>query len=105
VVRDTYLNGGGTLYPSDLDNVIGKRLKRDMPSGAVVTNQALEDRPILKKGDLVTILAENGRLVVRAKGTTMEKGKVGDTIRVKNVSSGREVMGKVLNSSTIAVHF
>jgi flagella basal body P-ring formation protein FlgA len=43
-------------------------------------------------------------LVVQGKGTALEKGKVGDLVRVKS-PSGKEVIGKVTGNDTVAVEF
>lgn len=104
-VRETYMNGKGTDYPPSEEDVVGKALRRDVPANTVVTGQMLESRVVVKRGDIVTIIAENNRLVVQAKGKTVEKGSVGETIRVKNISSGKELMAKVINSSTVKVEF
>jgi flagella basal body P-ring formation protein FlgA len=104
-VRETYMNGKGSGYPASIDDVVGKVLKRDVPANTLVTDQILEDRVVLKRGDVVTIVAESDKLVVRAKGKTVEKGRVGDVIRVKNIASGKEVMAKVVSSSSVKVEF
>lgn len=105
VVRETYMNGKGLGYPASIEDVVGKVLKRDVPANTLVTDQILEDRVVVRRGDTVTIIAETDKLVVRAKGKTVDKGRVGDVIRVKNIASGKEVMAKVVNSSSVKVEF
>jgi flagella basal body P-ring formation protein FlgA len=105
VVRETYMNGKGVGYPASMEDVVGKVLKRDVPANTLVTDQILEDRIVLKRGDMVTIIAESDKLVVRAKGKTVDKGRMGDVIRVKNIASGKEVMAKVVSSSSVKVEF
>ncbi len=104
-IRETYMNGKGADYPPSEEDVTGKALKRDVPASTIITGQMLESRVVVRRGDVVTIIAENTRLIVRSKGKTVEKGCVGDTIRVKNISSGRELMAKVINSNTVKVEF
>jgi len=105
VVRETYMNGKGVGYPASMEDVVGKVLKRDVRANTLVTDQILEDRIVLKRGDMVTIIAESDKLVVRAKGKTVDKGRMGDVIRVKNIASGKEVMAKVVSSSSVKVEF
>jgi flagella basal body P-ring formation protein FlgA len=50
-------------------------------------------------------VVENKKLMVRAKGKAMEKGRVGESIRVKNTLSEKEVFGKVVDDNTILVKF
>lgn len=104
-IRETYMNGKGADYPPSEEDVTGKALKRDVPANTIITGQMLESRVAVRRGDVVTIIAENSRLIVQSKGKIVEKGCVGDTIRVKNISSGRELMAKVINSSTVKVEF
>jgi len=105
LVRETYMNGKGLGYPASMEDVVGKVLKRDVPASTLVTDQILEDRVVVKRGDMVTIIAESNKLIVRAKGRTVDKGRTGDTIRVKNIASGKEVTAKVVNSSSVKVEF
>jgi flagella basal body P-ring formation protein FlgA len=39
------------------------------------------------------------------KGKTIDKGKIGDTVRVKNISSGKEILGRVAAHNTVAIDF
>jgi len=104
-VRVTYMNGKGTGYPPSAEDIIGKVFKRDVPANTLITNQLLEDRIVIKRGDAVTIIAESNKLVVQAKGKTVDKGRIGDTIRVKNIASGKELMAKVVSGSAVKVEF
>jgi flagella basal body P-ring formation protein FlgA len=92
-------------YPSKLDDIAGRILKKDVASGTVITYSMLEEPIVIQKGEVVNIIAENKRLLVRTKGKAMEKGKVGDSIRVKNALSEKEVFGKVVDDNTILVKF
>jgi flagella basal body P-ring formation protein FlgA len=102
-VKETYMNGNGADYPLRMEDMIGKVLKRDMPAGSVITTHVLEDSFVVQRGDTVNIVAENKKLLIQAKGRTLERGKIGDIIRVKNLTSNREIVGKVTGSSTIKV--
>jgi len=102
-VKEVYMNGNGGDYPLRMENVVGKALKRDLPADTVITCQALEDSFVLQKGDTVNIVAENKKLIVQSKGRTLERGKIGDVIRVKNLTSDKEIVGRVAGGSTVKV--
>ena len=104
-VRDTFMNGKGSNYPNSAEDVVGKVLKRDVPANTVITGRYLEDQVVVKRGDMVTIVAENNRMVVQAKGKTIDRGRMGDMVRVKNIASGKELMAKVTGSNTVKVEF
>lgn len=104
-VTETFLAGNNSLYPAGDEEIVGKRLKRDLQTGGVFTNALLDDPIFVQRGDVVTIVADNRRLTVHAKGRTLEKGRIGDTIRVKNITSGREVVGRLTAQNTVTVEF
>jgi flagella basal body P-ring formation protein FlgA len=104
-VTETYLNGGGEAHPTRAEEIAGKVLKKDTPGGSVVTYRLVEDPVMVQKGELVNIRVESKRLVVQARGKALEKGKMGEAIRVKNSSSDREIIGKVIGNSTVLVQF
>lgn len=105
IVRETFMNGKSAGYPASADDVIGKALKRDVPANTVITDQVLENQVVMKRGDIVTIIAESNKLIVRARGRTIDKGRIGDNIRVKNIASGKELMAKVISSTSVKVEF
>ena len=54
---------------------------------------------------MVTILAESGGLRVTAPGKVLEKGYLGELIRVQNAMSKRQIHARVVNNSTVVVDF
>jgi flagella basal body P-ring formation protein FlgA len=104
-VKETYMNGRSTEYPASIEDVVGKILKRDVPVNAIVTNGMLEEPLTVQKGEIVTIIAENKKLLIQSKGKAVDKGRVGDMVRVKNISSGKEITGRVTASNAVMVDF
>jgi len=58
---------------------------------------------VVHKGDLVRIVLESSSIKVSTAGEVLEAGKVGDTIRVKNTSSNREVRAQVIDKQTVRI--
>ncbi len=58
---------------------------------------------IIQKNQKVNILYINKSIKIQLLGTALESGKVGDYIKVKNISTGRELKGKVLDSQTVLI--
>jgi flagellar basal body P-ring formation protein FlgA len=104
VEKDTFLTGA-TAYPGSRDEVIGKRLLKELPAGTVITSQALEEQILVRTGEIVNIVVENPRLTIHTSGKALDRGKMGDTVRVKNLTSGKEIYGKVTGSSAVTVEF
>jgi flagellar basal body P-ring formation protein FlgA len=105
VIRETFMNGRLAGYPASTEDVIGKALKRDVAANTVITDQVLENQVVMRRGDIVTIVAESNKLVVSAKGKTVDQGRIGDKIRVKNIASGKEVTAKVISADAVRVDF
>ena len=61
--------------------------------------------PLVKRGEIITIAAVNGGLKITATGIAKSNGQEGDTIRVKNSGSGKEILCKVIGPGLAAVEF
>lgn len=104
-VQETYMNGKGSEYPSSFEDVTGKVLKKDVPANTIITYQMVGEPLAVQRGEIVNIIAENRKVLVMAKGKTIEKGRIGDMIRVKNISSGKEVTGRIADQNTVTIAF
>ncbi|MCF8031317.1 MAG: flagellar basal body P-ring formation chaperone FlgA, partial [Desulfohalobiaceae bacterium] len=83
----------------------GMRLKRSVRSGDILERRNLA-RPILvQRGEVVTMEASKGRLLLTAKGVARSRGKKGETIKVRNTGSQREILCKVVGSGRVRVEF
>jgi len=102
--KETYLNGSGGVYPENVEAVLNKTAKKEIHAGEVITKQHLEDQVAVQKGETVSMTVENESLLVQAKGVALERGRIGDLVRVKS-SSGKEVIGKVSGNDSVIVGF
>jgi flagella basal body P-ring formation protein FlgA len=103
--KETYISENELIYPKELRDVVGKVLRKDVAPGAVLTMLILDSPQVIRRGETVTIVGENKQLVVRTKGKAEDNGRVGEKIRVKNLSSDREVVGRVADNGTVIVEF
>jgi flagellar basal body P-ring formation protein FlgA len=104
-MKETYVGEKAYAYPECADDLRGKVFRRDIAAGSLITNSLLEEPQSVKRGQTVTILAQNKRLTVQVPGTAAQGGRRGDVIRVKNLSSGTELQGRIIDSGTVAVDF
>jgi flagella basal body P-ring formation protein FlgA len=96
------------LHPNiltDMDQVIGLMLKHDVKENDTLKEGMLQKATIVKRGDMVTILAELGGIRVTAPGKILEKGCIGEYIRVQNAISRKNINARVINDSTVMVDF
>ncbi len=90
---------------TNVEDVLGKRLKQALKSDTVLLANMVENPPLIKRGDRVTIVAESPALQVTALGVAQTKGGLGDQIRVKNCMNQKEVIARIVNASTARVEF
>lgn len=90
---------------SAIEDALGKRLRRNVESGAPVRNAWLEDVPLVKRGEPVRLAVLRGRLRIESTGIARQDGKVGQIVRVENPSSHREILGRVGEDGVVHVGF
>lgn len=96
-------------YPADvitnIKEVIGQRTSLHLNAWEVLRKSMVEIPPLVKKGDYVTLLAENGGFRITTIGEVKEEGRQGEIVKVLNISSKKEIYGRVLDKETVQVDF
>ena len=87
----------------DINQVVGKAAKRNLLANVPVTHHDLIIPDIIKRGDSVMISAEFGRIRVQAQGQAMNGGSMGETISVKNTSSGKVLQARVIGPKKVKI--
>jgi flagella basal body P-ring formation protein FlgA len=105
LIKETYMNGKRDEYPASIADLAGKIVKRDLSANTILTYQMLEEPVVVQRGEIVNIVAENKKLLVLVKGKTIDRGRIGDTVRVRNMSSGKEIVGRVTALNTVSIEF
>ena len=77
-------NGSWVQHPADLT---GMRLTRRMNQGDVIMNNQVTRPPLIKRGDLVTIVLDMGSLHIRTAGKALRSARQGERVMVKNLRS------------------
>lgn len=88
-----------------VDMAIGKKAVRLLSPNRPIQQTYLTEPPVIHKGDRVILEARRGGLIVQTIGIAKASGEPGKTIAVKNQTSGREVVGKVVNAGLVEVLF
>ncbi len=88
-----------------LDQVIGMQVRRNIPPGRALEARFLEQPPVIRKGELVKILAIKGPMRISTTGIATRDGRTGETIRVKNISSSKYVYCRVDAPGIVSVEF
>lgn len=90
-------------FVTELEQVVGKRLIRDVGPGKPLTPRDLDKPIILKRGASVTIVYESEGLRLTARGQVRENGGTGDRIKVTNVDTGQNIFCNVIDAQTVQV--
>ncbi len=87
------------------EDVLGKRAKRAINAKTVLRADLVEFPFLVRRGDIVSIIAESDSLRITALGEVKEKGRKGQRIRVINLDSKKGIYARVLDSNTVVVNF
>ena len=90
---------------TDPNAVLGKRTKRAIGAKTVVSAAMIELPPLVKRGDVVVIIAESSGLKITALGQVKKKGRLGERIPVINFDSKKILYAQVLDANTVKVEF
>jgi flagellar basal body P-ring formation protein FlgA len=83
--------------------VVGKKLRQRIRQNQVLTPYQLDDPVAIKRNTRVIIQASEESVRVRMAGKALQNGSLGQTIRVKNTSSDREIDAKVIAPGIVEV--
>ncbi len=83
--------------------ILGKRTKQIIQKGKIIFAGMVELPPVVKRGDVVKIKIILNNVEVTALGQALQDGRLGDTIRVKNISSGKRLRAEVVDEKTVKV--
>jgi flagella basal body P-ring formation protein FlgA len=78
-------------------------LTENIPAGMPVLNRSVRVRPVVRRGRLVEGVFQEGSLSISLKVEVLEDGLLGQTVRVRNPKTKRELNGKVQNEQTVLI--
>ncbi len=87
----------------DVNLVLGREVKTFVTSGNPIYSWMIREKPFVKKNEKVKIIAAYENVFVSADGMSLEDGNMGSEVKVKNASSGKEVIGEVTGTGEVTV--
>ena len=88
---------------TDPATILGQRTRRAIGSNTVLRPNLVEFPPLLKRGDVVVIIAETAGLKITALGQVKKKGRLGERIPVVNFDSKKVLYARVVDGNTVKV--
>jgi flagella basal body P-ring formation protein FlgA len=85
------------------EDLAGRLTRRPLPEGTAVTAEALSAALLIKRGQLVTLVAQSAGFEVRAPGRAMADAAANQRIRVQNLNSLKIIEGLADNDGTVRV--
>ncbi|HTP66851.1 MAG TPA: flagellar basal body P-ring formation chaperone FlgA [Geobacteraceae bacterium] len=86
-------------------DALGKRVRVGMRANSILRCDYLERLPLVKSGQMVTIVAENEKFRITASGRARANGAEGDTVMVQNLNAQKEIPAVVVDANTVRVEF
>lgn len=87
-----------------VDDVAGMQACRMIAAGNVICMDDIEQVPLVKRGQLVTVEVHYGTLTVRSSGEALETGVKDDTVRVRRSSSAkRDFSARVVGPAQVRI--
>jgi flagella basal body P-ring formation protein FlgA len=74
-----------------------------MQAGSPVWSRLTRERPVLRRGQLVEGIFQQGPMTISLKVESLEDGAAGQTVRVRNPKTRRELYGKVQNQDLVLI--
>lgn len=90
---------------TDLAEAIGKTTERNLAEGTPLRAAYLANPTLVNSGDMVTVVADNGRIQISGQGLAKEDGDRGQWIRVMNTQSNKLFTARVVGPGTVRVEF
>lgn len=88
---------------SEIAPLIGRRMGQNLGAGVPIRERHLEMDWAVRADDPIVIETAAGGLVISMGGVALENGQTGDFIRVRNLRSGKVVIGMVTQEKKINV--
>ncbi|WCM93784.1 flagellar basal body P-ring formation chaperone FlgA [Acidovorax sp. NCPPB 2350] len=86
---------------SDIDAVVGQTSRRPLRPGQVVVPRYLDAPLLVRKSQPVTIAVRRAGVEVNGAGEALAPGALGETVRVRNIGSGKVIQARVVGEGLV----
>lgn len=97
-----YRRSMGQVFASSME-VRGKRLRRNLRAGDVVSDRDVEVIPLVDRGDPVKIFSRSGAVTVTLRGVALEAGGLGEQILVRATRYREDVLAEIQGPDRVLV--
>jgi len=91
------------LWWEKTSDLTGMQVTRPMHKGDAVYSAYVKQPPMIKRGDIISIIAQVGTISVRAEGKALKSGSRGDRLLVQNLRSKQMLQATIMDANTVHV--
>ena len=95
----------GNGYFINFENLIGRKLKQNLSRGQVIKSRHLEENFLVEEGQSILIFSDLNGIKVKMAGNALQNGHFNELIRVKNLSSGKIIQGRIVDEKKIYINY
>ncbi|GIR26357.1 MAG: hypothetical protein CM15mP40_09650 [Alphaproteobacteria bacterium] len=97
-------NSQRNLFISDKTDIVGKKLKKSVNSNQLLKRSNLEKDWLIKKNSQVIIINNKSFVTIKEDGLAMNDANYMDMIKVKNIKSGKVIVGYAKNEKKVILN-
>ncbi len=88
-----------------IEDALGNRTTRAIYPKTVLQSSMFASPPLVRRGDIVKIVANSGPMIITATGMVKQQGCKGEMVRVVNTDSNRIITARVTGPGAVEVNF
>jgi flagella basal body P-ring formation protein FlgA len=90
---------------TDAGEAVSMRTTSSINGQEVLRKSLIQHPPLVRKGERVILLVENRQFKIVTWGEAKDDGRKGEQVKIVNLSSRKEVIGRVLNAGTVLIEY
>ena len=90
---------------TDAEQLVGRMAKRPLKAGQILRQSDVAVSPVIHKNDLIRLVVKTGQMTLSVQGKALQDAAMGQSVRVMNVNSNRQLTGTVIDAGTVAIGF
>lgn len=90
-------------YYTHINQANNKTASRFIRANTILADNMLKNTQLIQKDQEVTVIMQQGGLRIELRAVALESGEVNKLIRLKNISSGNTLQGRVVSADTVTV--
>lgn len=101
--RDLFIITNGINQDLDISSILDKKVNSNIIKGSALLKSMIDSESTIKRGEKVTVLAKNGIVTIRAKGTALNDAKIGENIKVQRDGAAIVMNGIVSDDKLVII--